>query len=103
MGWMPELDWGWRRAWAAWIWVATQALASTVPRPEMSSSERLRWVVVVEEKSGLVLAGLETLYGRKGGTVSMCDVRRTRGPDLRVPSSLVAKGLGRAKLHVLWN
>lgn len=101
MGWMPELDWGWRRAWAAWIWVATQALSSTVPRPEMSSAERLRWAVVVEEeKSGLVLPGLETLYGRKGGTVSMCDVRRTRGPDVRVPSSLVAKGLGRAKLHV---
>lgn len=69
----------------------------------MSSSERLRWVVVVEEESGLVLAGLETLYGRKGGTVSICDVRRTRGPDLRVPSSLVAKGLGRAKLRVSWN
>jgi hypothetical protein len=68
----------------------------------MSSSERLR---LVEEggESGLLLAGLETLYGRKGGTVSMCDVRRTRGPDLRVPSSLVAKGLGRAKLHVSWN
>jgi hypothetical protein len=91
VGWMPESDWGWRRDWTAWIWVATQALSSTVPRPEMSSSERLRWVV---------LAGLETLYGRKGGTVSMCDVRRTRGPGLRVPSSLVAEGLGRAKLYV---
>ena len=56
--------------------------------------------MVEEEKSGLVLARLETLYGRKGGTVSMCDVRRTRGLDVRVPSSLVAKGLGRAKLHV---
>src|SRR2546423_6020006 len=80
--WTPEPDLGWRRAWAARIWVATQALSSTVPRPEMRSSERLRWVVVAEEEeeeeeSELVLAGLETLYGRKGGTVSMCDVRRT--------------------------
>lgn len=58
---MPESDWGWRRDWTAWIWVATQALSSTVPRPEMSSSERLRWTVVVEGESGLVLAGLETL------------------------------------------
>ena len=93
MGWILESERGRRRDWTAWIWVATQALSSTVPRPEMSSLERLRWAVVVKE-SALVLAGLETLYGRKGGTVSMCDVRRTRGPDLRVPSSLVVEALG---------
>src|SRR5438045_2035698 len=60
----------WERA--AMIWLATLALASTVPRPEMRMSSRLNMEVS---------EGRASEYGMKGGTVSMWLVRMISGLD----------------------
>lgn len=53
------------------IWLATLALASTVPRPEMRISSRLKYMELSE--------GRESEYGMKGGTVSMWLVKMISG------------------------
>ena len=67
-----------RRDKRACVCAATQALASTVPRPAMWIWEVLSLVVEVSDEE----LGYDSEYGMNGGTVSMCDVSMMIPPFL---------------------